>query len=76
MTFLQLTLMGKIRLLVADWLEQKGHVIRDTSRDHFLWVDDFPLFLRKDDESGETNSMNQMKKASDFIRIFHDITPT
>jgi aspartyl-tRNA synthetase len=45
--------MGKIRLKSADLLEEKGVTLRDPVADHFLWVQDFPLFLPREDGEGE-----------------------
>ncbi len=45
--------MGKIRLAMADHLESEGVPIRSDGF-HFLWVVDFPLFLK--DEEGRLES--------------------
>ncbi|ELU14533.1 hypothetical protein CAPTEDRAFT_155791 [Capitella teleta] len=46
------SLLGKLRLSIADEMESKGHNVRgDDNRMNFLWVVDFPLFLPKEDGS-------------------------
>ncbi|XP_060554526.1 aspartate--tRNA ligase, mitochondrial-like [Ruditapes philippinarum] len=41
--------LGKIRLLFADFLESNGVQVREKNVFNFLWVEDFPLFLPKED---------------------------
>eukprot|EP00039_Didymoeca_costata_P026455 m.15939 g.15939 ORF g.15939 m.15939 type:complete len:638 (-) comp5539_c0_seq1:228-2141(-) len=36
--------LGKIRIYVADELEEQGVQLRDPKKFNFLWVDEFPLF--------------------------------
>ncbi|XP_053099949.1 aspartate--tRNA ligase, mitochondrial [Hemicordylus capensis] len=48
--------LGKLRLESADLLEARGLLLRDPSAFHFLWVMDFPLFLRKEESPGELES--------------------
>ncbi|XP_077986689.1 aspartate--tRNA ligase, mitochondrial-like [Glandiceps talaboti] len=46
------TLLGSMRLEAANLLESKGIQLRDPASNAFLWVEDFPLFLPKDDDTG------------------------
>ncbi|XP_060088441.1 aspartate--tRNA ligase, mitochondrial [Heteronotia binoei] len=48
--------LGKMRLVSADLLEERGVPLRDNSAFHFLWVVDFPLFLLKEDNHNELES--------------------
>ncbi|XP_063610062.1 aspartate--tRNA ligase, mitochondrial-like [Penaeus indicus] len=52
-----LPLLGKLRLLSANILEQEGVVVRDPSDFKFLWVVDFPLF-EMDEDSGKLVSVH------------------
>ncbi|XP_071097785.1 aspartate--tRNA ligase, mitochondrial-like [Haliotis cracherodii] len=48
-----LTCLGRARLACADALEARGVPVRSSAGFHFLWVEDFPLFLpREDGEEG------------------------
>ncbi|XP_041481726.1 aspartate--tRNA ligase, mitochondrial-like [Lytechinus variegatus] len=44
-------ILGHVRLQAASLLEENGVSVRDMSSFNFLWVEDFPLFLPKDEES-------------------------
>ncbi|XP_053376239.1 aspartate--tRNA ligase, mitochondrial-like [Mercenaria mercenaria] len=44
--------LGKMRLLLADYLESTGLQIRQKNAFNFLWVVDFPLFLPKEEGEG------------------------
>lgn len=44
-------LLGKMRLDTANNLESKGENVRDPCKMNFLWVEDFPLFLPREDGS-------------------------
>lgn len=50
------SLLGKLRLECADFLEKRGVVLRDPALFSFLWVVDFPLFLPKEDNPRELES--------------------
>ena len=54
---LQQSLLGKIRLLAADALEEAGKSVRDPDSFNFLWVIDFPLF-EFDDQLGKIVSVH------------------
>lgn len=53
----QLPLLGKLRLLSANILEEAGVVVRDPSDFKFLWVVDFPLF-EMDEDNGKLVSVH------------------
>ncbi|XP_046547674.1 aspartate--tRNA ligase, mitochondrial-like [Haliotis rubra] len=44
-----LTYLGRARLMCAESLEARGVTVRSGSGFHFLWVEDFPLFLPRED---------------------------
>ncbi|XP_052242617.1 aspartate--tRNA ligase, mitochondrial-like isoform X2 [Dreissena polymorpha] len=50
------TVLGKLRLLIADHLASLGIEVRKKDAFNFLWVVDFPLFLPKDDGSAGLES--------------------
>ncbi|XP_072016673.1 aspartate--tRNA ligase, mitochondrial-like [Amphiura filiformis] len=51
------SLLGQMRLACANRLEANGASVRDHGSFHFLWVEDFPLFLPKEDgQDGELES--------------------
>ncbi|XP_068211162.1 aspartate--tRNA ligase, mitochondrial-like isoform X2 [Palaemon carinicauda] len=52
-----LSLLGKLRILAADVLEEAGRNVRNTSTFNFLWVVDFPLF-EFDDQLGKIVSLH------------------
>ncbi|XP_025113253.1 aspartate--tRNA ligase, mitochondrial-like isoform X2 [Pomacea canaliculata] len=43
--------LGKVRLKCADKMEEKGVTLRNKEKMHFLWIQDFPLFLPREDGS-------------------------
>lgn len=43
------TLLGRLRLHVADLLDSIGEGVRGEKKMNFLWVEDFPLFLPRED---------------------------
>ncbi|KAK3597214.1 hypothetical protein CHS0354_003719 [Potamilus streckersoni] len=45
-------ILGRLRLECANHLQAKGIQVRDKTKFNFLWVQDFPLFLPKEDGSG------------------------
>lgn len=51
-------MLGKLRLECADLLEARGLVLRDPALFSFLWVVDFPLFLPKEENPGELESVH------------------
>ena len=55
--FLQLSLLGKLRLLAVEHLEEKGVIVRDLDSFNFTWVVDFPLF-EFDTEKGKISSVH------------------
>lgn len=52
----QCSALGKVRLVSADLLEERGVPLRNSSAFHFLWVVDFPLFLLKEERPSELES--------------------
>ncbi|XP_042318673.1 aspartate--tRNA ligase, mitochondrial isoform X2 [Sceloporus undulatus] len=48
--------LGKVRLEIAEMLEARGLPLRNPSAFHFLWVVDFPLFLKKEESALELES--------------------
>ncbi|XP_050404140.1 aspartate--tRNA ligase, mitochondrial [Patella vulgata] len=59
------TVLGKIRLMIADKLESKGIPVREKDKFNFLWVYEFPLFLPKEDGSGDLESAHHPFTALD-----------
>uniref|UniRef100_A0A670HSP7 Aspartyl-tRNA synthetase 2, mitochondrial n=1 Tax=Podarcis muralis TaxID=64176 RepID=A0A670HSP7_PODMU len=50
--------LGKLRLEAADLLEARGQSLRNPSAFHFLWVVDFPLFLQKEENPRQLESVH------------------
>lgn len=51
-------LLGRVRLAIADWLEDKGELQRP-STPHMLWVTDFPLFEKAEGDDGPDNHQSE-----------------
>ncbi|XP_006823531.1 aspartate--tRNA ligase, mitochondrial-like [Saccoglossus kowalevskii] len=50
-------LLGHMRIAVADLLETKGVNVRKTRSNAFVWVEDFPLFLPKENGKCESQTV-------------------
>ncbi|XP_069087688.1 aspartate--tRNA ligase, mitochondrial isoform X2 [Pleurodeles waltl] len=69
------SVLGKLRLECATFLESRGIVLRDPSLFHFLWVVDFPLFLPKEDQTDWLESAHHPFTAphpSDCVFLYSD----
>ncbi|XP_071501975.1 aspartate--tRNA ligase, mitochondrial-like [Diadema antillarum] len=65
--------LGHVRLQAANLLESNGVPLRDASHLNFLWVEDFPLFLPKEEEE-EGESINSIRSSVGIESAHHPFT--
>ena len=61
-------LLGRVRLALADWLEDKGELQRPATP-HMLWVTDFPLFEKE--EVDNESSCDEAQRAEPRWSAIH-----